>query len=719
MEGLKASLGRRLFVALAFAGVLLLLALTWVSVTGAQRAADLVVEARATQAFAVAEAVLERQERELIALARELAGLPTVRAALDGKDQAAARNDLLAAQLGQRAGLVLLSDAKGRTVLAVDAPTAALPAAATVGVVDLDSVAWLGDTLWLLAGSAVRDADGTRRGLVVVGRALDGGLVERLSESAGLPLTLRHAGRSIGPASVLDSAVRGNVRRAGESVDVEVIAHVPLAEHQAFLQRELGTIGAVALVTIVLFLLLAAALSRQYTRATRSALAMRHQALHDALTDLPNRALLYDRLEQAILWSRRHDTPFALLLLDLNQFKDINDTFGHATGDKLLQQIGPRLREVVRESDTVARLGGDEFALALPETDRERAGVAAHRVVQALERPLTVDGHPLHVGASVGVAVFPQHGDTPGELLRRADIAMYAAKSSGVSHTLYDEKDDRETLKRLSLVSELRRALQQGILVIHYQPEVDLATGAVVRVEALARWPHASRGLITPSEFIPAAERSGLITPLTEWVLTTVLRQAREWRRQGIRVPIAVNLSARNLFDAEFADLVARLLRAHEGEASWLVFELTESAVMNDAAHGAAMLHRLRDMGIRLAIDDFGTGYSSLAYLQRLPVHDIKIDRSFVGTMLTDIGSQSIVRATIELAHSLGFELVAEGVESDDIAKRLSELGCDVGQGYQFAKPMPVAELEAWLRSRQVRKSPRQRVAALEPSAAD
>lgn len=720
MEGAKASLGRKLFVALAFAGVLLLVALTWVSVSGAQRAADLVVEARAAQAFAVAQAVLERNERELIAVARELAGSPAVRAAVQGKDLDGARDDFAAAQLRSPAILVLLADAQGRTIVSANGRSEGIASAAfAAAVADLDTVAWLGDSPWLLVGSTVRDAGGTRRGLIVVGRALDAAFVARLAESAGLPITLRFAGKVVGPETVPDSAVRGNALGAGASADLEVLAHVPLVEQRSFLQRELGTIGAVALVTIVLFLLLAAALSRQYTRATRSALAMRHQALHDALTDLPNRVLLYDRLEQAIAWSRRHDTMFALLLLDLDQFKDINDTFGHATGDKLLQEIGPRLREVVRESDTVARLGGDEFALVLPETDRENAAVAAGRVVQALERPLTVEGHPLHVGASVGVAVFPQHGDTSGELLRRADIAMYAAKSSGVRYTLYDEKDDRETLKRLSLVSELRRALQQGILVLHYQPEVDLASGKVVRVEALARWPHASRGLIPPSEFIPAAERSGLINPLTEWVVSTVLQQAREWRRKGIAVPVAVNLSARSLFDAEFTGRLAHLLKDHGADASWLTFELTESAVMSDAAHGAAMLHGLRDMGIRLAIDDFGTGYSSLAYLQRLPVHDIKIDRSFVGTMLRDPGSASIVRATIELAHSLGFQLVAEGVESEEIADRLSELGCDAIQGYHVAKPMPAAELEQWILSRQGRKASRARVAALETAAAD
>jgi len=431
--------------------------------------------------------------------------------------------------------------------------------------------------------------------------------------------------------------------------------------------------------------------------ARRQTDALRHQALHDALTDLPNRVLLDDRLALALRAGERAATPLALLLFDLDHFKEVNDTLGHHAGDQLLRDVAVRLVGTVRASDTVARLGGDEFAVLLPTADAEGAIAAAGTILAALEPPFLVEGQRFEVGASIGVAVAPAHGADAATLLQHADVAMYVAKRGRSGYALYDADQDGHSLRRLALMSELRRAIATGQLLLHYQPKVAVATARLQGVEALVRWPHPERGLIPPAEFIPMAEQTGVIEPLTRWVLDTALGQARVWRDQGLALPVAVNLSARLLQDPGVVDTIVGLLDAWRLDASWLEIEITESAVMADPAGALAILTRLHDQGIQLSIDDFGTGYSSLAYLRRLPVDTIKIDQSFVRELAVNGDDAAIARAIVNLGHTLGLGVVAEGVEDDVTWARLTALGCDVAQGYHIGRPIPAEEVQPWV----------------------
>ncbi len=422
-------------------------------------------------------------------------------------------------------------------------------------------------------------------------------------------------------------------------------------------------------------------------------------ALHDTLTGLPNRTLLLDRLEQALHVAQRQGDTLALLFLDLDRFKEINDTFGHHAGDLVLQEIGRRLPQVLRESDTVARLGGDEFAVVLPEASAATAHIAAEKLLVALVRPCTVEGYRLDVGGSIGIALYPDHAGDVANLMRCADIAMYRAKRSGAGMSLYSPDADWHSPGRLALLSELRAALTRDELVLHYQPVVRFATGETTRVEALVRWQHPRYDLLGPDQFIPLAERTGLINDLTRWVLRSGIGQCAAWHRQGIEVGLAVNLSARNLHDPELPQTIYALLEMHGLPASSLKLELTESSIMADPDTALAVLNELRGAGVRIAIDDFGTGYSSLAYLRRLPVDEIKIDKSFVLDMATNENDAVIVRSAIELAHALGLQVVAEGVEDAETWQRLAQLGCDAGQAYYVARPMPAEEMGRWLRN--------------------
>ncbi len=422
--------------------------------------------------------------------------------------------------------------------------------------------------------------------------------------------------------------------------------------------------------------------------------ALEHQALHDVLTDLPNRVLLLDRLEQAILGSMRQGTSLALMVMDLDRFKEVNDTFGHHIGDQLLMQVGPRLRNQVRASDTVARLGGDEFAILLPSVNDAEAAVAAGmKLIRALEAPFLVDEHAFHVGASVGIALAPAHGSDAATLLRRADVAMYIAKQSNSRHAVYSADQDRNTPTRLALTSELRHAIDYGQLLLHYQPEVDLTLGTFARFEALVRWAHPRHGLLPPDEFIPLAERTGLIGPLTSWVLNEALGKCRGWRDEWPQIGVSINLSGRLLQEVGLVDLVSESLDRWHLDASCLTLELTESSIMYDPDHAMSVLERLRELTVRLSIDDFGTGYSSLSHLRLLPVDEIKIDKSFVLEMLTNPADDAIVHSTIQLCHNLGRKVVAEGVEDAPTYERLRELGCDYAQGFHLARPKPSAEL--------------------------
>jgi diguanylate cyclase (GGDEF)-like protein len=409
--------------------------------------------------------------------------------------------------------------------------------------------------------------------------------------------------------------------------------------------------------------------------------------------------LLHDRLEQALVAARRERHPLALLLLDLDSFKEVNDTFGHAAGDRLLQQVAARLQDALPPSDTVARLGGDEFAVLRPGEDVAGATLAMQKLLAALEAPVVVEGQALPSQASIGLALFPEHGDDAQTLLRHADVAMYSAKQVHRPYAIYTPARDPYSPSRLDLIAALRQAIALGALRLHYQPKLAVASGAVCGAEALVRWQHPQYGLILPDQFICLAEQTGLIAPLTRWVLEASLRQCRCWQRRGLPLVIAVNLSMWDVHDPEFPDSIARLLRATNVPPDALRVELTESTIMADADHTLDVLTHLAALGVRLSVDDFGTGYSSLSYLTRLPVDELKIDRSFVQHMAIQSHDAAIVASTIGLGRGLGLRVVAEGVEDRETWDLLAGLGCDVAQGYYVSRPLPALAFARWLRT--------------------
>jgi diguanylate cyclase (GGDEF)-like protein/PAS domain S-box-containing protein len=439
-------------------------------------------------------------------------------------------------------------------------------------------------------------------------------------------------------------------------------------------------------------------ISRDITELKRAEDRLRHLALHDSLTNLPNRTLLHERIAAAFGPGSDPPRPLALLLLDLDHFKEINDAFGHHRGDALLRAAADRLLGVVRPGDTVARLGGDEFAVLLPGADKAEAGRVSAAIRATLDAPLTIDGQQLRVGASVGIALAPDHGTDGTTLLRRADMAMYAAKRGQFGHAFYALAHDLHSTESLASIAELREAIERGALVLHYQPQVDMASGDVCGAEALVRWPHPVHGLIPPDQFIPLAEQTGLIVKLTDWVLAEAIRQCREWQRVGRRLDVSVNLSMWNLHDPALPDRVAELLRANSLSPEWLRLELTESALMADTERAMDVLARLSALGLRLAVDDFGKGYSSLTYLKRLPVDELKIDKSFVREMAADSTDAAIVAATVAMGHALGLRVVAEGIEDQATWDMLIGMGCDVAQGYHIARPLAADALVRWLR---------------------
>jgi diguanylate cyclase (GGDEF)-like protein len=437
---------------------------------------------------------------------------------------------------------------------------------------------------------------------------------------------------------------------------------------------------------------------------------IKHQALSDPLTGLPNRTLLHDRTGQAIRQADRELLPTGLLLLDLDRFKEVNDTLGHHYGDQLLVQVGQRLQGALRAVDTVARLGGDEFAILLPRiATGEGALAVAGKLQTALEEPFVLEGLSVDVEASIGVALYPEHGNDPEELLQHADIAMYAAKDTHAGFVLFDPSLDQHSPRRLALLGELRRAIDHQQLLLHYQPKVDAHTGQMLGVEALVRWQHPEHGLIPPGDFIPLAERTGLIGPLTHYVLDTALQQCCDWRQAGHELPVAVNVSARRLLDLDFPDEVAGLLTHWGVPARLLVVEITESTIMADPTHAIQILGRLNEMGVQLSIDDFGTGYSSMAYLKTLPVHELKVDRSFVAQMTSDSRDAVIVHSTIDLGRNLGLRVVAEGVEDSLTLQHLDLLGCDAVQGYHISRPVPADDLLTWLEQQAASATPQPR----------
>jgi diguanylate cyclase (GGDEF)-like protein len=424
---------------------------------------------------------------------------------------------------------------------------------------------------------------------------------------------------------------------------------------------------------------------------------MEHQAFHDPLTGLPNRALFRDRVEQAIRQAKRVGGSVAVMVMDLDRFKEVNDTFGHQSGDLLLKEVAAHLIAPLRDSDTVARLGGDEFAILAPVVAGPMGALAiADRAIHDLSRPHNVSGVEVDVGASIGVALYPHHGDTVEALLRCADIALYVSKDRGAP-SLYAVEDDHHSADRLALGAQLRRAVQDREITVYYQPQADFQTGNIDSVEALVRWEHPERGLLSPGEFLPVAEQTGLIRPLTTYVLELALEQWRRWYDQGLELTVAVNITGRDLFDQRFAYEVKDLLTRWKVRPSCLELEITENTVLVDPVRAHSILRSLSEFGVRLAIDDFGTGNSSLAQLKRLPVQVLKIDKSFVLQMLVDDDDAAIVRSTIDLAHNLGLKVVAEGIESAAMWFQLRQLGCDIAQGYYLSGPLPADRLTTLL----------------------
>ena len=424
--------------------------------------------------------------------------------------------------------------------------------------------------------------------------------------------------------------------------------------------------------------------------------ALRRLTYRDPLTGLPNRALLQERIFATM---RQNGQSIALLVLNLDRFREVNNTLGHDNGDQILREVAQRITDVLGDGERAARLRGDEFGVLLPGADVSLAKHVAQKVLKALQQPIMVERLPIELGASIGIAVCPDDAHEPEALLRKADLAMQWAKSQGTGVAAYSAECDPYNPQSLALLSELRRALEADQLVLYYQPKVDLKTNAVVGTEALVRWRHPKRGLVMPDQFIGLAEQGGLIKPLTRWVLEHAVGQCRTWRKEGTPLPVAVNISARNLHDPQLVEEVGKLLDESDVNAGDLSLEITESAMMADPVKATQMLRRLQERGVALSVDDYGTGYSSLAYLTQLPVGEIKIDKSFVMGMAAQSAEDAvIVRSTSELGHNLGLKVVAEGVEDQGTYDQLAAMGCDVAQGYFMARPMPAPDVSAWLR---------------------
>ena len=428
------------------------------------------------------------------------------------------------------------------------------------------------------------------------------------------------------------------------------------------------------------------------------ALDTEYLARHDALTGLPNRVLLREEAQRLIM--RLNGDAMALILMDLNEFKEVNDTLGHFAGDQLLRQVGERLAGFTTESTLVTRLGGDEFAILRSQADAVTAEQLAMRVGESLRRPFLVSGMTLEIDASMGIALAPVHASDYDGLLQRADSAMYASKRNQTGIAMHTSEQEADNSQKLALASDLRRAIEGGQLSLYYQPKATLQSGDISGVEALVRWKHPDRGMISPDQFIPLAERSGLINLLSMWVLKTALRQVADWKRMGLVMPVSINLSARDLIDVRLPDEIEAALHEANVASELLEVEITESVLTADPARARAIVTRIGELGPTTTIDDFGAGYSSLAYLKNLPVHALKIDRSFVLGMTDNEHDATIVHAVVDLAHNLGLRVVAEGAEDMAVWERLRLAGCDEVQGFVLAQPMPSAQATDWLSRR-------------------
>jgi diguanylate cyclase (GGDEF)-like protein len=422
-------------------------------------------------------------------------------------------------------------------------------------------------------------------------------------------------------------------------------------------------------------------------------------AYEDPLTDLANRSQFSNTLEAQIESAASGNLGLTILMMDLDRFKYVNDTLGHGVGDHVLREVSVRLNQTVTGAECIARLGGDEFAILVRNTPERDPTDTARQIVEALEVPILYEGQPLDVGASIGIAHFPQHGRDGQTLLRNADIAMYAAKRNKTGFAVYEAHYDTTQQEHLSLLSELRRAVERNELRLYYQPKVSLHSKNISAVEALIRWEHPTRGLVPPAMFVPFAEQTGYIKLLTRWVLREAVRQCGEWLREGLRLTISVNISARDLMNRDLPEQLTALLTEHGVPPGLLCLEITESGFMEDPAHAQRVLDRIAELGVKLSIDDYGTGYSSLSYIMRLPVQELKIDRSFISRMASDPEIATIVRSTIDLGHNLNLKVVAEGVEDVAAWNMLRVLGCDDAQGYFMSKPLESRMLATWIRA--------------------
>jgi diguanylate cyclase (GGDEF)-like protein len=545
-----------------------------------------------------------------------------------------------------------------------------------------------------------------------------------LFQAAWVELVLTDAGRSV-------THRLGEQPSAGEPMMAETCAMAHLTSPDGVLgalRVGLGDTGKLSKREIQVLTTYAGTVSttlvnaRLHSAVQRQAARAAHEAAHDALTGLSSRGLLLTKTAAALDDAQLSGTTVALLLLDLDHFKEINDTLGHAAGDELLRNLANRLRNAVPAGATIARLGGDEFGVLLPGLSGGiAASIAAENLLSALTDPVTFEGMRLSIEGSMGVACYPEDGGSVEELLQRADIAMYQAKDERGHWRRYDPNRDASNLDRLALVAELHAAIERDELVTYFQPQIDLLTDTVVGYEALVRWQHPTRGLLAPSEFVAVAEQSGLVRQFAMRVLDRAVAECAQWHRTGSPLSVAVNLSARNLLDRQLPDDVHRVLARHGLPAENLVLEITETTMMSELDVVEDVLASLRRLGVELSVDDFGTGYSSLALLQRISVNEVKIDRSFVSGMLGSAGDFAIVRATIELAHGLGLRVVAEGVESGPLRDRLADLGCDLAQGFHLGMPAPAATVRTALatgdpvgnRSRGVPQPRRARLAVL------
>jgi diguanylate cyclase (GGDEF)-like protein len=554
--------------------------------------------------------------------------------------------------------------------------------------------------LWPMSGdqpiydSAIADPDDPGVDPYLRGLADRGQTVSRPMPVEELPTTLRDGNGDT--LQVVMPVRQQSWFLYGAEPQVMGVAEVVLDQSDAVAATD-EAIRTIALLTLLGAALVWLLLYRTVTSASRrlrqSSEENARLALLDPLTGLPNRRLLNERLENAVHDAARDGKHVGLLLLDIDRFKEINDSLGHDRGDQLLVQVADRLREIVRETDTVARLGGDEFAILL-KTVRgvDDAVIFAERVLQAFDEPFTVDEMVLHVETSIGLALFPDHADDVQSLLKLADVAMYIAKAGRRGMSVYDSEGDTNSPARLILLGDLRRALDaDDQLTVFFQPKLELETKRIVGLEALLRWKHPIRGMVPPGEFVPLAETTGLVHTLTDRVLRLVLSQLREWREEGFEIPVAVNLSALNLSEPELDRRIAELLAEYGVPARLLEFEITESAIMQDPERAAAMLRRIAAMGSTIALDDFGIGNTSISQLRDLPIDTLKIDRSFIADM--DGGNEALVKVVTDLAHEFEMVAVAEGVEEHGIAERLRLLGCDLAQGYLYSRPIPADEL--------------------------